>query len=239
MSDIANVVFGRKAEGAMFTSLEEYEAVSAELDKNPARIRLAIDERSMVKDEVRTTDIDMGRIIGSVYRLGADGHLEKAPASALRLKIKMVSDKVGDIVIDDFYPTFAARDPRAFEPTDETEQLMDGDVEWFQLAMDDDAAAAVALSRVIPDCPVLTDPGNGDPAYLPWGKGRYECSRRGYHAVNLTREEALEANRAIFPLMIRFAGFNGCFLGLEGDDPEFDEWEAWREEATAGEERDR
>lgn len=147
----------------------------------------------------------------------------------------MVSDKVGDIVIDDFYPTFAARDPRAFEPADETEQLMDCDVEWFQLAMDDDAAATVALSRVIPDCPVLTDPGNGDPAYLPWGKGRYECSRRGYHAVNLTREEALEANRAIFPLMIRLADFNGCFLGLEGDDPELDEWEAWREQAAADE----
>lgn len=147
----------------------------------------------------------------------------------------MVSDKVGDIVIDDFYPTFAARDPRAFEPADETEQLMDCDVEWFQLAMDDDAAATVALSRVIPDCPVLTDPGNGDPAYLPWGKGRYECSRRGYHAVSLTREEALEANRAIFPLMIRLVDFNGCLLGLEGDAPEFDEWEAWREQAAADE----
>lgn len=235
MSDIASVALGRKAEGTMFTSAEEYEAVMAEIDKNPASIRRAVDERTMVKDEVRTTDIDMGRVIGSVYRLGADGHLEKAPASALRLKIKMVSDKVGDIVIDDFYPTFAARDPRAFEPADETEQLMGCDVEWFQLAMDDDAAATVALSRVIPDCPVLTDPGNGDPAYLPWGKGRYECSRRGYHAVNLTREEALEANRAIFPLMIRFAEFNGCFLGLEGDDSEFDEWEAWREQATADE----
>lgn len=80
----------------------------------------------------------------------------------------MVSDKVGDIVIDDFYPTFAARDPRAFEPADETEQLMDCDVEWSQLAMDDDAAATVALSRVIPDSPVFADPGNGDPAYLPW-----------------------------------------------------------------------
>ena len=235
MSDIASVALRRKAEGTMFTSAEEYEAVMAEIDKNPASIRRAVDERTMVKDEVRTTDIDMGRVIGSVYRLGADGHLEKAPASALRLKIKMVSDKVGDIVIDDFYPTFAARDPRAFEPADETEQLMDCDVEWFQLAMDDDAAAAVALSRVIPDCPVLTDPGNGDPAYLPWGKGRYECSRRGYHAVNLTREEALEANREIFPLMIRFAEFNGCVLGLEGDEPEFDEWEAWREQATADE----
>ncbi len=235
MSDIASVALGRKAEGTMFTSAEEYEAVMAEIDKNPASIRRAVDERTMVKDEVRTTDIDMGRVIGSVYRLGADGHLEKAPASALRLKIKMVSDKVGDIVIDDFYPTFAARDPRAFEPADETEQLMDCDVEWFQLAMDDDAAATVALSRVIPDCPVLTDPGNGDPAYLPWGKGRYECSRRGYHAVNLTREEALEANREIFPLMIRFAEFNGCILGLEGDEPEFDEWEAWREQATADE----
>lgn len=235
MSDIASVALGRKAEGTMFTSAEEYEAVMAEIDKNPASIRRAVDERTMVKDEVRTTDIDMGRVIGSVYRLGADGHLEKAPASALRLKIKMVSDKVGDIVIDDFYPTFAARDPRAFEPADETEQLMDCDVEWFQLAMDDDAAATVALSRVIPECPVLTDPGNGDPAYLPWGKGRYECSRRGYHAVNLTREEALEANRAIFPLMIRFAEFNGCILGLEGDEPEFDEWEAWREQATADE----
>lgn len=235
MSDIASVALGRKAEGTMFTSAEEYEAVMAEIDKNPANIRRAVDERTMVKDEVRTTDIDMGRVIGSVYRLGADGHLEKAPASALRLKIKMVSDKVGDIVIDDFYPTFAARDPRAFEPADETEQLMDCDVEWFQLAMDNDAAATVALSRVIPDCPVLTDPGNGDPAYLPWGKGRYECSRRGYHAVNLTREEALEANREIFPLMIRFAEFNGCILGLEGDEPEFDEWEAWREQATADE----
>lgn len=235
MSDIASVALGRKAEGTMFTSAEEYEAVMAEIDKNPASIRRAVDERTMVKDEVRTTDIDMGRVIGSVYRLGADGHLEKAPASALRLKIKMVSDKVGDIVIDDFYPTFAARDPRAFEPADETEQLMDCDVEWFQLAMDDDAAATVALSRVIPDCPVLTDSGNGDPAYLPWGKGRYECSRRGYHAVNLTREEALEANREIFPLMIRFAEFNGCILGLEGDEPEFDEWEAWREQATADE----
>ncbi|SCH13422.1 hypothetical protein [Enorma massiliensis] len=235
MSDIASVALGRKAEGTMFTSAEEYEAVMAEIDKNPASIRRAVDERTMVKDEVRTTDIDMGRVIGSVYRLGADGHLEKAPASALRLKIKMVSDKVGDIVIDDFYPTFAARDPRAFEPADETEQLMDCDVEWFQLAMDNDAAATVALSRVIPDCPVLTDPGNGDPAYLPWGKGRYECSRRGYHAVNLTREEALEANREIFPLMIRFAEFNGCILGLEGDEPEFDEWEAWREQATADE----
>ena len=235
MSDIASVALGRKAEGTMFTSAEEYEAVMAEIDKNPASIRRAVDERTMVKDEVRTTDIDMGRVIGSVYRLGADGHLEKAPASALRLKIKMVSDKVGDIVIDDFYPTFAARDPRAFEPADETEQLMDCDVEWFQLAMDNDAAATVALSRVIPDCPVLTDPGNGDPAYLPWGKGRYECSRRGYHAVNLTREEALEANREIFPLMIRFAEFNGYILGLEGDEPEFDEWEAWREQATADE----
>ena len=45
-------------------------------------------------------------------------------------------------------------------------------------------------------------------------------------------EEALEANRAIFPLMVRLAEFNGCFIGLEGNDPEFDEWEAWREQAT-------
>lgn len=231
MSDIASVALGRKAEGAMFTSAEEYEAAKAEIDRDPANIRSAVDQCTMVKGEVRTTDIDMGRVIGSVYRIGADGHLEKAPASALRLEVKMVSDKVGDIAIDNVYPTFAARDPRAFEPADETEQLMN-DCEWFTLAEDCDAAATVALSRVIPDCPVLTDPGNGDPAYLPWGNGRYECSRRGYHAVNLTREEALEANRAIFPLMVRLAEFNGCFLGLEGNDPEFDEWEAWREQAT-------
>ncbi|MBM6784352.1 hypothetical protein H6A08_08265 [Enorma massiliensis] len=53
--------------------------------------------------------------------------------------------------------------------------------------------------------------------------------------MKLTREEALEANREIFPLMIRRADFNGCILGLEGDDPELDEWEAWREQATADE----
>lgn len=53
--------------------------------------------------------------------------------------------------------------------------------------------------------------------------------------IRITREKAFEANQAIFPLMIRLAEFNGCFLGLEGDDSKFDEWEAWREQATANE----
>ena len=45
MPDTASVVFGRKAEGAMFTSREKYEAVNAE-STGLARIRFAIDEPS-------------------------------------------------------------------------------------------------------------------------------------------------------------------------------------------------
>lgn len=234
MSDIVGVALGHKAEGAMFTSAEELEAVMAEIDKDPASIRFAVDERAMVKGEVRTTDVDMGRVIGAVYRIGADGHLEKAPASALHLVIKMQSDEVGDLVIDDAYPTFAEGDARDFEPADERTHLIYDD-EWLELVQIDDAAATVALSRVIPDCPVLTDPRSGDPAYLPWGEGRYECSRLGYHAVNLTSEEACEANQAIYQLMFTLAAVNGCCFGIRGDEPEFEEWEAWREQATSHE----
>lgn len=238
MSDITNIVLGRKAEGSMFTSSEEFDAVMAEINENPSRVRLAVDQGTMVYGEVRTTDVDMGRVIGSVYRIGVDGHLEKAPASALRLEVEMVSDEAGDLVIADAYPTFAECDVRNFESTDERGQIIDDD-EWFELIQTNDAAATVALSRVIPECPVLTDPGNGNPAYLPWGEGRYECSRFGYHAVNLTPEETDEANQAIFPLMLMLAAINGCCFDIRGGEPEFDEWKTWRVQATAHEQRKR
>ena len=159
--------------------------------------------------------------------------LEAAPASAIHLVIILTDDK--GLAVNDAYPALAENDPGVFEPVDETGAIIFSD-EWRQLAETDDAAATVAVSRVIPEVPVLTDPKDGNPAYLPLANGRYECSRLGYHAVNLTPEERQKAWELTFPLMVALAGANGCVFDIREPGPEFDEWERWREEATAPEE---
>lgn len=232
MTDVTAIVLGYKTEGAMFTSQEEYDAVMHDVDKRVEEICHTIDADSIVEGETRTTDIDLGRCVGSVYRLGADGHIEKAPASAVRLELTLRPND--GLTITDAYPALSESDAGKFEATEETFEIMNSS-EWIRLAETDDAAATVAISRAIPGVPVLTDPGNGDPAYIPYAEGRYECSRLGYHAVNLTVDETHEVWEIAFPLMVALAAVNGCVFDVREPGPEFDEWERWREEATAHE----
>lgn len=233
MSDIVSIALGSQTEGAVFTSLEEMNAAMANVDARIDEVYAAIDPDSMTVGDTRICDIDLGRVIGSVYRLGDDGHLEAAPASAIRLVIILTNDKV--LTVDDAYPALAESDPGVFEPVDETGTVIFSD-EWRQLAETDDAAATIAVSRVIPEVPVLVDPKDGNPAYLPLANGRYECSRLGYHAVNLTPEECQKTWELTFPLMVALAAANGCVFDVREPGPEFDAWERWREEATAPEE---
>lgn len=232
MTDVTAIALGHKTKGAMFTSLDEMNAAMADVDARIDEVYAAIDPNSMVVGDTRTCDIDLGRVIGSVYCIGDDGHLEAAPASAIRLVILLPDNKA--LTVDDAYPALAESDAGVFEPVDETGAVIFSD-EWRQLAKTDDAAATVAVSRVIPEVPVLTDPKDGNPAYLPLANGRYECSRLGYHAVNLTPEECQKAWELTFPLMVTLAGANGCVFDVREPGPEFDEWEHWREEATANE----
>jgi len=236
MSDIIHIAFGDQTEGAMFTSLDEMNAAMADVDAHIDEVYAAIDPDSMTVGDTRTCDIDLNRIIGSVYHIGDDGHLEAAPASAIHLEIILTDDK--GLVVDDAYPALAESDAGTFEPVDETSAVIFSD-EWRQLAETDDAAATVAVSRVAPEVPVLTDPKDGNPAYLPLANGRYECSRLGYHAVNLTPDECRKAWELTFPLMVALAAANGCVFDVREPGPEFDEWEHWREEVTASEETGR
>lgn len=232
MSDIVSIALGSQTEGAIFTSLEEMNAAMADVDARIDEVYAAIDPDSMTTSDTRTCDIDLGRIIGSVYRISDDGHLEAAPASAIHLVTVLANDKV--LTVDDAYPVLAESDTGVFEPVDETGAVIFSD-EWRQLAETDDAAATVAVSRAIPEVPVLTDPKDGNPAYLPLANGRYECSRLGYHAVNLTPDECKKAWELTFPLMVALAAANGCVFDVREPGPEFDKWERWREEATANE----
>lgn len=217
MNDAVKVALGLKTKGHMFASSDEFERIQSDVNSRTDEIDAAIDPDSIIVGDVRECDLDMGRTIGHVIRLDEDGHVVGASASGLHLVIECTRDDDGveGLRINDAYPVLAEHDSGEYEPYDCLMQVM-YDEDWYRLLLEDESAALVALSRAVHESPVLTDPKNGRPAYIPCPSGgRVERTHMRYHVVDADENEARTAIESMKALEFAIAAVNGTVLLLQ------------------------